>query len=330
MRGIVDRLRRRIRAAAPRPLILMYHRVANPPVDPWGLAVHPDRFYEHLTVLRRSRRVLPMSELVTRLERRTLSNDTVAITFDDGYVDNLLEAKPRLAAAGVPAMLFVTTGAIGQQTEYWWDELARGILLRRSALDLEIVIAGEPCRMEFPQSDGTSSAWHACEEPRTAREVTYLAVWRRLRTVSAPERDAALHRLRELLDPPPPDPKDLPMTATQVAELAAGGLFEIGGHTVTHPVLPTLSPEERRHEILCGKLACERLVKQLITGFAYPHGAVDADSRAAVQECGFAWACATGSPPVPDRDYDRYALPRLAVLDWDAHAFERALQATGT
>ena len=77
----------------------MYHRIANPPVDPWGLAVQPDHFEEHLTVLRRSRRPLIMSEFFKRLERRTLPNDAVAVTFDDGYVDNLREAKPRLAAA---------------------------------------------------------------------------------------------------------------------------------------------------------------------------------------------------------------------------------------
>jgi hypothetical protein len=68
-------------------------------------------------------------------------------------------------------------------------------------------------------------------------------------------------------------------------------------------------------------------VRKPIAGFAYPHGALDADSRAAVQECGFAWACSTASHAVSGRDYDRYALPRISVADSDGHAFERALQA---
>jgi peptidoglycan/xylan/chitin deacetylase (PgdA/CDA1 family) len=253
----------------------------------------------------------------------------VAVTFDDGYVDNLREAKPRLAAAEVPATLFLTTGAVGQRTEYWWDELARGILLRGPALDCEVVIAGEPCRLVFSRSDDTEdgSSWRAWEEPRTAREAAYLAVWRRLRIVSAGEREAVMNRLRDLLDSPPPDVKDLPMTEGEVGELAAGGLFEIGGHTVTHPVLPTLDPAERRREILQGRIACERLVQGPVAGFAYPHGALDADSRTAVQECGFVWACSTESRPVPRRDSDRYALPRIGVVDGDGHAFERALKA---
>ena len=100
----------------------MYHRIAHPPVDPWGLAVQPDHFEQHLTVLRRSRQTFPMSQFVQRLERHTLPRNAVAVTFDDGYVDNLRAAKPRLAAGDVPATLFVTTGPVGQRTEYWWDE----------------------------------------------------------------------------------------------------------------------------------------------------------------------------------------------------------------
>ena len=126
----------------------------------------------------------------------------MAITFDDGYVDNLREAKPRLAAGDVPATLFVTTGAIGQRTEYWWDELARGILLRAAALDCEVMIGGEPCRLAFAQGEGAAQrwAWRAWDEPRTEREATYLEVWRRLRVVSASEREAVMKRLRTILD----------------------------------------------------------------------------------------------------------------------------------
>ncbi len=329
MRGWLDRLRRPRSSSSPQPVILMYHRIARPAVDPWGLSVRPDHFDEQLAVLRDARRPMSMSEFVDQLERGTLPDDAVAVTFDDGYVDNLREAKPRAEARDVPVTIFVTTGAVGQPTEYWWDELARGILLRAAALDCEVAIGGEPCRLAFPHADasGLSSCWRAWKEPRTEREATYLDVWRRLRTVSPGERDRVMQCLRELLAVPPADSNDLPMTETEIAELAAGRLFDVGGHTVTHPVLPALDAAERRREILQGKLACERFVRQPIAGFAYPHGAFDADSRAAVQECGFAWACSTASRAVSLRDYDRYALPRISVRDINGHDFERALQA---
>ena len=60
--------------------------------------------------------------------------------------------------------------------------------------------------------------------------------------VPTSEREAVMKRLRPLLDAAPADANDLPMTETEVAELAAGGLFEIGGHTVSHPLLPMLDP----------------------------------------------------------------------------------------
>ena len=329
MRAALERIRRRIRPAKPLPVILMYHRIARPSVDPWGLAVRPDHFDEQLAVLRRSRRPVRMSEFLNGLERGTLPPDAVAVTFDDGYVDNSLEAEPRLAASDIPATLFVTTGAVGQRTEYWWDELARGILLREAAVDCEVTIAGERCRLTFPQAEDAlqDSAWRAWQAPRTAREATYMDVWRRLRVARASEREAVMSGLRDRLEVPPPESRDLPLSECELAALAARGLFEIGGHTVTHPVLPALDPEERRREILDGKLACERLVNRSIAGFAYPHGAFDADSRAAVQECGFAWACSTESRPVSTRSDERYALPRLCVLDGDGDAFERALRA---
>src|SRR5262249_22514658 len=100
VRALVDRIRRRTRGATARPVILMYHRIASPAIDPWGLAVTPHHFEEHLDVLR-SRTVLSVADLVDRLERGALPDDAAAITFDDGYFDNLRAAKPRLAAAGM-------------------------------------------------------------------------------------------------------------------------------------------------------------------------------------------------------------------------------------
>jgi peptidoglycan/xylan/chitin deacetylase (PgdA/CDA1 family) len=325
MRTLLQKLRR-LGRPGPGPTILMYHRIASPPVDPWGLAVQPDRFEQHLAVLGRTRHPLPMSEFVSRLERGTLPGRAVAVTFDDGYVDNLREASPRLAAVRMRATLFLATGFVGQRHEYWWDELARGILLGTGAVDAEIQIGRERVALVLPGGDERDRSWRAWQEPRTDRQRAYLALWKQLRTAVPAAREQAMVRLRTELEIPPPDPADLPMTESDVAALAGGGAFDFGGHTATHPVLPALAPAERRDDIRQGRDACERLIGKRITGFAYPHGALDDDSEAAVRECGFAWACATWSRPVPARGANRYALPRFGVLDWDGPAFERALQ----
>jgi peptidoglycan/xylan/chitin deacetylase (PgdA/CDA1 family) len=300
MTRLLAQLRRKLWAPRARPLILMYHRVAHVRVDPWELAVEPDRFAAQLEVLRASRRPLPLSEFVDRARRGRLPDDAVAITFDDGYADTLRAARPRLAAAGVPATLFLATGFVGQTVEYWWDELARGLLER----------------------DGP---WRATEPPRTERQTLYYDLWQSMRTRPAGERDVAMARLRASFGAAAAAADDLPLTAAEVATLASDPLFEIGGHTATHPVLTSLDAAERRRDIAAGRRACEELTGRAPVGFAYPYGINDADARAAVAESGFEWACTTESRPLARHEPDWYGLPRVAVVDWDAAAFERAL-----
>jgi peptidoglycan/xylan/chitin deacetylase (PgdA/CDA1 family) len=301
MSRLLARLRRQLWPRRAQPLILMYHRVAAPAVDPWALSVSPDRFAAQLEVLRTSRTVLALPDFVARARRGALPADAVAITFDDGYADTRHAALPRLAAAGLPATVFVATAFVGQPVEYWWDELARALLGPESA------------------------AWRASDPPRTDREARYYATWRRLRELAASERDDEMARLREAERLAAAAPADLPMSEADLAALVRDGLVDVGGHTVTHPVLPALAPAARRREILEGKRACERLTDRPAVGFAYPYGANDADSRAAAAECGFAWACTTEARPVSADGVDPFALPRIAVGDWDAAAFDRAL-----
>jgi peptidoglycan/xylan/chitin deacetylase (PgdA/CDA1 family) len=330
MRRLFRRIGNRLRPARQQPLILMYHRVAPATIDPWGLAVHPDRFAEHMEVVRKHRTPLAMSEIVRRLEDGTLPDNAVGVTFDDGYVDNVSDAQPRLAAAGVPATIFLVADALGQPREFWWDEVARGILGRREALDCEVPVNGDHCRLMFPAASGVEDdvqadkSWRAWLQPTTVRQRTFLDFWRRLRDARASARDEAMSRFREAAILPAADPRDLPMAPGDVAQLVRDGLFEIGGHTLTHPPLPVLAPEERRREIEEGKRRCEELAGREVRGFAYPHGALDDECRAAVRASGFTWACTTAAGSL-QRSSDPHALPRLFVEDWDAARFEAAL-----
>jgi len=95
--------------------VLLYHAVTeHPPTALERFTVHPSRFAEHVGSLRDSGRVgLTVSELAACLEGRSqLPERPVLVTFDDGYAD-FLEAAERLADAGFPSTLYVTTGQIG-------------------------------------------------------------------------------------------------------------------------------------------------------------------------------------------------------------------------
>src|SRR3954470_18303054 len=78
--------------------VLAYHRVATPLHDPWALAVTPEHFDQQLAVLRDVGRIDTLDEALAatwrdRCRRRT---PRFALTFDDGYVDNLLTGVPVL------------------------------------------------------------------------------------------------------------------------------------------------------------------------------------------------------------------------------------------
>src|SRR5690242_15873348 len=155
------------------PIILMYHRVTELAVDPWGLAVAPEIFNKQLAVISDLCAPLPMIDFAHRLINGNLPTNALGVTFDDGYVDNLLIAKPILEEEKIPATVFVATGSIGSKKGYWWDELAALLLDRIEECDCEITIGGERLRLLLQPKSSAERAlpnWRDWRNPRTERE----------------------------------------------------------------------------------------------------------------------------------------------------------------
>jgi peptidoglycan/xylan/chitin deacetylase (PgdA/CDA1 family) len=312
------------------PVILMCHRVAEPAWDPWALSIAPARFDELVRRLAAERIPLSMSEFVARLEAGTLPARAVAVTFDDGYIDNLRTAKPVLEAHRVPATVFLATGYVGRRSEFWWDELARLILGRRDALEGAIAAGARAIAVRldpFDRHDRASIAWRAEERPRTARQQLYLEVWTELRALAPAAREEALERTRQLFGSPAPSPDDLPMTAEEVRCLVSSTriAIDIGAHSESHRPLTTVPVADRGDEIRRSGTACAAIAGKAIEGFAYPHGDVDSTTSDLVRANGFRWACSTRHAAV-DRDrFDLFDLPRVQMRNWTASELERAL-----
>ena len=77
----------------------------------------------------------------------------MAVTLDDGYLDNFTTASPILTAAGVPATFFVTgeqlAGGADRDFEYWWDTLERD-LKQASELPSELTLTVDGARGAWP------------------------------------------------------------------------------------------------------------------------------------------------------------------------------------
>jgi len=311
---LISRIRAAIQPRRPWPVILMYHRVAFARHDPWGLAVDPNRFEKQIAYVKHQRTPMSMDELVDRLRSKTLPDNAVAVTFDDGYRDNLVNAKPVLARHGVPASLFLATGFINQKTPFWWDELATMILASREAIRDQQVWSGEAVTLDWgePERSDIEGGWRVSDESRTARQNAYLVIWRKLQRATAEDREVAMNTLRHHLGTAQ-DPLGRPMNSDEIDAFLSDGLVELGAHTVTHPALTLLRRLESRREIEGSGQRCRELATRCVNGFAYPYGDMNSEVRSDVARLGFSWACSTEGGFVDVKQPDLYALPRVAV-----------------
>lgn len=336
VRRSLGRLRGRVRHLADPPgVILLYHRVAHPEVDPWGISVRPEHFAQHLEVLCRRARPVPLAQLAQNVDAGRRRRGLVAVTFDDGYADNLHAALPLLERHGVPATVFVASGYLGQPGPFWWDELAR--------LILHSPVLPERWRLENPDQEWhlgraaqvpVSPAWRAETAADTGpREQLYLDLYWRLRTLSAPAREALLSAVRTGVSggPPPvsgsggaPDPHNRPLTPAELRRLAAHPLIEIGAHTVTHPPLADLGPAAQWAEIQQSRTRLEKLLEAPVTGFSLPYGSCGDQTLELVRQAGFLRACTSVSRGVRGGDH-ALELPRFSVGDWDGQEFAARL-----
>jgi peptidoglycan/xylan/chitin deacetylase (PgdA/CDA1 family) len=323
---IAAKLRSLLRRRRPRPAILMYHRVASVHHDPWGLAVSVERFEEQIAHLARFRRPMTMNEFVRRAEIDALPESAVAITFDDGYRDNLVHAKPILEKHSVPATVFLATGSIDGTSPFWWDELAAMILECERPVRHTERCAGEDVALSWgaATSADLTGDWRAADGAKTERQHAFLTMWRSLKCAAVAERDRVMGSLRELFEIRS-DPLGMPMRTDDVRALLSPGLMTVGAHTVEHSPLTTMNRAEIRRELEESARTCRSLSGRHTDGFAYPYGDLDNQARDTVASAGFAWACSTQNAFVRGEDLDIFALPRIAVEDVPVERFKRLL-----
>jgi peptidoglycan/xylan/chitin deacetylase (PgdA/CDA1 family) len=256
--------------STPPGTVLLYHRIVERPDDPLGLCVSPVHFAQQVEVLR-SCDVVPLD---------AVGAGQVAITFDDGYADNLRAAE---LLGDLPATIFVSTGHVEEGRPFWWDEVRRALAAETRPLRLR------------------DRAWRL----RSDVERRYLGAW--LQGLPTAEIEALLAELRSWADiEPGPDPDDRPMTVEELRTLP----WAVGAHTRDHASLRALPPDEQREQIERSRDDLAGWTGKRPTAFSYPFGAPGGDFDAAtvrlVREAGFIHAVTTSPsgpgarPTVPD------------------------------
>lgn len=234
--------------------------------------------------------VLPLAEAARRMAAGTLPARSACITFDDGYADNHALGAPVLERAGVPATFFVTGGAVDEGI-MWNDMVIEAVARRKGPLVFSAVPEFADTRLDGPALV-SSLLGHLKYRPMEQRK------------------RAAERFFRDNVDGKMPR---LMMTRPMVADLARRG-FDIGGHTMNHPILAELGDEQARQEIEGGSVWIEEVTGSRPRTFAYPNGKPNRDysrrDAAMVAESGHELAVTTDWN-LGGGTTDVYEIPRI-------------------
>jgi peptidoglycan/xylan/chitin deacetylase (PgdA/CDA1 family) len=304
-------LKRVLNLVDPPVLVLLYHRVTTLASDPEMLAVTPDNFRAQMQHLKETVQLVRFEEDWTKI-----SEPAVAVTFDDGYADNVLEALPILEEVGVPATFFVSTGTIGTPQEFWWHELEH-LILGEGELPGSFTLSGDSLRKSWPtgSEDERQRLYHDIVALTTSADA------RRRTSVLAQLRDWGAERA-ECGD------GNRALSVDELRRLAASSMVTIGAHTVNHLQLSALPPDAQREEMERSKRELETWLGREITTFSYPYGRrchYTKESVALCRELGFSKAAAN-FPGQAHRWSDPYQVPRHLVRNWPVEEFAAKLK----
>jgi peptidoglycan/xylan/chitin deacetylase (PgdA/CDA1 family) len=249
--------------------VLCYHRVL-PDVDKdryflSDLAVTPAAMQAHARLLQERYTVLPLREAYAAWRDGTAYDKPLAsVTFDDGYRDNFVHAKPALEAAGVRGTFFIVTGLIDSSTAPWYDRMGRACarLYEQGQLAEAVdCVAETGCG---PLHTGWLSR---LDEILFPIEVVEFA-----KSITQESRLALLDRLLERAGGDDLDPAlDRIMSREQLIALEAAG-HEVASHSRTHPILPQLDAEALEAELSGSRDDLTTILGKTPRTFCYPNG----------------------------------------------------------
>jgi peptidoglycan/xylan/chitin deacetylase (PgdA/CDA1 family) len=295
----------------PPVIVLLYHRVTSLTTDPEMLAVTPDNFRAQMRYLKETVPLVRFDEDWAKIVK-----PAVAITFDDGYADNALEALPILEEVGVPATFFVSTGTISTTKEFWWHALER------------IIFEKQNLPPSFTLNDGRFGRTWPTRIDSELQDL-YQGIVRLMNDTDAEHRNnwfVQLHRWA--LTEETISDTHRAMTVDELRLLAGSSRVTIGAHTVTHTRLSSLPLDAQREEIVASKSQLEAWLGQEINVFSYPFGKrchYTIESVKLCREAGFT-KVAANFPGLAHRWTDPYQIPRHLVRNWPVEVFAEKLR----
>jgi peptidoglycan/xylan/chitin deacetylase (PgdA/CDA1 family) len=287
-------------------LILCYHGVVPDDIasDPqrYGNVIGAAEFSAQMSFLAQHMTPISLDVLERWLrEEADLPENSVLVTFDDGYRNNLSYAADILLRFGIPAAFFPTVGYIGKRWLLWPTEIYRSVLYWSAPvvpLPDGSVIEVSPSEFETRISLAT---W-VREYCKTVSEECKLSYLSRLREERSPELTPREREMCEFL------------SWRDISKLRNMG-FAVGSHTMSHDIPVRLSPARLKYELEESKRQLEKHLSGECRVIAYPNGSRSDYSQAVFQEverAGYGLALTTNAG-LCTRASNRLQLNRICI-----------------
>ncbi len=242
-----------------------------------GIAITPDELTWFMNFFLQHFICGPLSESLARWSTgEKTKHPLLAITFDDGQLDNFLYAKPVLDKFGVRASFFVVVDGIEHNDILWYNRFAYAIL-------------------RFYEQDAKAVHELLHEFNLVTTETPHniaINLVEQLKTLTSEERLAWVKRIENAIGGAVRPNWEGMMNWAQLRKLAHDG-HEIGSHSMSHPILPFCSDTELIYEVENSRRVIQEHLNIPVESFCYPNGDYDKRILKAVQQAGYHQAVTT-------------------------------------
>lgn len=241
-----------------------------------ALVVTPEELHWLLIYFKKNYTCGHLSEIHSRYSSRERPKKPfLAITFDDGQLDNYRYAKPVLDEFNIKASFFIPVKHIEDSTFIWHDHLGFAVLnatkTEKDKKALQAILLEHGIVIE-------SGRWTSAIVKQSMR-------------MMPDDRNVLIDKVNAVAKANIPEWARL-MEWEHIKRLADDG-HEIGSHTMTHPLLPQCNDSELEFELFESKNILEHRVNKTIDSFCYPNGDHDQRTINAVQKAGYQRAITT-------------------------------------
>lgn len=236
--------------------VLLYHRIANATYDPQQLCVSPENFKMQLQYLKKRYHFLTVEEFDDHLiNRKPFKRNSLLITFDDGYADNLKNAIPILENEQLQALFYISIHNLNNQSIFWWDELD---LIFKYPEKIDSKVLNQLFKNTNVADVNSLYNYYLTKLKRASslrEREDYLGEVRMLRVVLEEERKEYYC-----------------LTYDECITMGNSKAAIIGAHSINHLSLAALSNSDQEHEITESVMELSKIIKKRISYFSYPYG----------------------------------------------------------